>query len=222
MDGNFKKLIRFLIVLAAAVLITWCWNAIKHKVGMSLFLSGYTNILYVPIATAASTAFLLLVVWFYHRWIAPLGLGNAFQRKSILPALAILAISLTDMVYTHLMGYEYDKWLTGAFELPIWLLLFVMLSAFVLLPLGQEIIYRGICLNVFRTSKPWTIWAGTIILTIVFYRPTWTVDTLFLFVESCLFALTFTWARIMSGGLLLPVLLHIFAAVLGASLIHLF
>ena len=91
----------------------------------------------------------------------------------------------------------------------------MFITILVLAPVGEEILFRGVLLNVFRTTHAWTLWVGVVIISLVFASVHSQYQNLSTLAEMVALSGIFAWARIRSGGLLLPILLHSFASVLG-------
>ncbi|MHA0514963.1 lysostaphin resistance A-like protein, partial [Escherichia coli] len=75
--------------------------------------------------------------------------------------------------------------------------------------------FRGIMLNVFRSRYCWTMWLGALITSLLFVAAHSQYQNLLTLAELFLVGLITSVARIRSGGLLLPVLLHMEATTLG-------
>ncbi|WP_169782574.1 CPBP family intramembrane glutamic endopeptidase, partial [Escherichia coli] len=75
-------------------------------------------------------------------------------------------------------------------------------------PLNEETLFRGIMLNVFRSRYCWTMWLGALITSLLFVAAHSQYQNLLTLAELFLVGLITSVARIRSGGLLLPVLLH--------------
>ncbi|EMV3983133.1 CPBP family intramembrane metalloprotease, partial [Escherichia coli] len=93
-----------------------------------------------------------------------------------------------------------------------------LLAVFILAPLNEEILFRGIMLNVFRSRYRWTMWLGALITSLLFAAAHSQYQNLLTLAEMFLVGMITSAARIRSGGLLLPVLLHMEATVLGLLL----
>ncbi|ELE46853.1 hypothetical protein A1U5_00005 [Escherichia coli KTE66] len=94
-----------------------------------------------------------------------------------------------------------------------------LLTIFILAPLNEETLFRGIMLNVFRSRYSWTMWLGALITSLLFVAVHMQqYQNLLTLVGIFLVGLITSAARIRSGGLLLPVLLHMEATVLGLLL----
>ncbi len=70
-------------------------------------------------------------------------------------------------------------------------------------------------LNVFRSRYCWTMWLGALITSLLFVAAHSQYKNLLTLAELFLVGLITSAARIRSGGLLLPVLLHMEATTLG-------
>ncbi|WP_224771669.1 CPBP family intramembrane glutamic endopeptidase, partial [Citrobacter freundii] len=73
-------------------------------------------------------------------------------------------------------------------------------------------------LNVFRSRYNWTMWLGALITSLLFAAVHMQYQNLLTLAEMFLVGLITSAARIRSGGLLLPVLLHMEATALGLLL----
>ncbi|WP_258307694.1 CPBP family intramembrane glutamic endopeptidase [Pantoea ananatis] len=91
----------------------------------------------------------------------------------------------------------------------------MFITIIVLAPVGEEILFRGVLLNVFRTTHAWTMWVGVVIIALLFTSFHSQYQNLSTLAEMMALSAIFAWARIRSGGLLLPILLHSFASILG-------
>ena len=93
--------------------------------------------------------------------------------------------------------------------------LLTLLTIFILAPLNEETLFRGIMLNVFRSRYCWTMWLGALIMSLLFVAAHSQYQNLLTLAELFLVGVITSAARIRSGGLLLPVLLHMEATTLG-------
>jgi membrane protease YdiL (CAAX protease family) len=89
------------------------------------------------------------------------------------------------------------------------------LAILVLATLSEEILFRGVLLNVFHTSRPWTLWVGVVNVALIFATVHSQYRDMSTLAEMMALSAIFAWARIRSGGSLLPVLLHALSSVLG-------
>lgn len=203
-------------VITAAAIIYWLWYAIMMFAGTWAWFHlpyGY----HLIVQHLAGCIFLLCVSIVYHKRIAPLGLGCVRQRSSVLPAIAVLAVYTIEFAYGRLTGQQPEQWVVEQLHQPLWQLISFFITILVLAPIGEEILFRGVLLNVFRTTHSWTLWAGVVIIALVFASIHKQYENLSTMAELLLLAVIFAWARLRSGGLLLPILLHSFAAILGSS-----
>lgn len=201
-------------VIAAALAIAWLWLLIMGKAsywttlffGKSYHLQG---------AHLASCVFLIVTGLVYHRWIAPLGIGRITLRASIAPAIAMFALYTTEHAYNQLTGQPVETWMIDLLNQPFWPLLTTFIVILTVVPLGEEILFRGVLLNVFRTTGRWTIWIGIAVIAIIFAKAHSQYQNLSTLLEMAAVSVICSWARLRSDGLALPVLLHIFAAILA-------
>lgn len=78
-----------------------------------------------------------------------------------------------------------------------------LLTIFILAPLNEETLFRGIMLNVFRSRYCWTMWLGALITSLLFVAAHSQYQNLLTLAELFLVGLITSVARIRSGGLLL-------------------
>ncbi|MCR1266992.1 CPBP family intramembrane metalloprotease [Escherichia coli] len=78
-----------------------------------------------------------------------------------------------------------------------------------------DYLQQCLMLNVFRSRYCWTMWLGALITSLLFVAAHSQYQNLLTLAELFLVGLITSVARIRSGGLLLPVLLHMEATTLG-------
>lgn len=213
--SRFKNPVAGVItVIVAALAIAWLWFVILGKASYWTTLHfGYSYHLLGE--HLAGCCFLIVTGIAYHRWVAPLGIGRVTLHGSIAPAVAVFAVYTIDYAYGKITGQPAESWVVELLNQPLWPLVSVFITILLLAPLGEEIMFRGVLLNVFRTSRPWTIWPGAIVIAVVFAAAHPQYRNLSTILELAALSVIFSWARLRSGGLALPVLLHSFAAVLA-------
>lgn len=201
-------------VIAAAAAIWWLWLAIMgHASSWAMLHLPYGY--HLMIQHLAGCLFLLFAALCYHRWIAPIGLGLVRQRDSILPAIAVLAVYTIEFAYGKLTDQPQETWVVNLLNQPFAQLVTVFITILVLAPVGEEIMFRGVLLNVFRTTQAWTLWAGVVIIALIFASVHTQYQNMSTLLEMMALSAVFAWARQISGGLALPALLHTFASILA-------
>lgn len=207
---NLKKLNE----AAVAVAIACVWFVVMSKVGdWALFNLPLGYNLFVQHLTGV--AVLLAVIPPYHRWMASLEWGRAWQRTSLLPAVAVLAVYSLEHVFAKFTGQPPETWVEEVLSRPPWQLLSVFVTILLLGPVSEEIVFRGVLLNLFRTSRPWTLWAGIVFTALLFAAVHPQYHHLSTLIELMSLSLIYGWARLRSGGMALPILLHSFSSALA-------
>lgn len=220
-DGNMahirKAMLQTTIALVAGILIAWGWFKILDHSAIWAIFNGYGKF-YLAAEHLAGALFLLAIIVPYHRWIAPLRIGRVFQRSSVMPALAVIVVYLVVYGYDKMTGQPQEKWVDALLNRPMEELAAIYLTIFILAPFSEEIVFRGVLLNVFKTSRTWTTWAGAIAIGLFFAYIHQQYDNASTLVEMMAIACIFAWARMRSGGLLLPMLLHSLSACIAVVL----
>ncbi|HAT7610296.1 TPA: CPBP family intramembrane metalloprotease, partial [Citrobacter freundii] len=152
-----------MVVVLTAVVVLWAWLNIL-RVASGWMSNGY----HLMSQHLAGAVFLLVVLLPYHLFIAPIGFGRIWQRASVLPAVAVLAVYTIEFGYEQLMGQPPEIWVKQLLMLPPLQLASVFFTILILAPVSEEIMFRAIMLNVFRTSRAWTLWAGVVIIALLF------------------------------------------------------
>lgn len=201
-----NKVFGSVFVIIAAIVICLGWSAVM----MFMILRGPLPYRIVWM-WFAGLVFLLVMVFPYHRWVAPISLGHVWTRRSVGPLLAVVAIFAAQYGYGKLTHQHHDQWSLDVPGQPLWSLLLIFLVIF---PLTEEIMARGFLLNIFRTSRPWTLRAGVVVISLL-YAGGYAHYPGSVLAEMIALSCTFGWARISSDGLLLPVLLNTLVSLLG-------
>lgn len=212
---NYKKSVfQTLIVLIAAIVITLGWfKVVGHASNWALF-HGYANY-YLMVSHLAGMLFLLVLVAPYHFWVAQIGVGNIWQRSSLLPTLAVVVVYFAEYSYSKLTGAGQEKYVQELLSKPPEQILALFLTILILAPVSEEIVFRGVLLNIFRSSRIWTLWVGVVIIALLFTYIHNQYQNISTFIEIFAISIIFAWARIRSGGLMLPILLHSMASMLA-------
>lgn len=207
-------------VITAAIAIVYLWWVILNTVGTWALLNAPAGY-HLLLQHLAGVVFLLAAIIPYQRWIAPIGFGHIWQRSSLSPAAAIFAVYFLDYSYSKLDGYSPETWVIDLLNQPLEQLISVFFTILLFAPIGEEIVFRGILLNVFRTSRKWTTWVGVVVIALLFAAIHTQYQKLSTFLEMMVLSAIFSWARMRSGGLALPVLLHAFASLLAVFFVWL-
>lgn len=172
-------------------------------------------------ATNGAAAFALAVLFLVHyrRQARSMFVGSILAKPLAIGAVAViaayglcgLAISVLQLPQENFMA----QLLAG---IAGWQLVIKIASVIVLPPIAEELFFRHYVLRLFpyQKSTAWK-WIAVIITSASFAAihiqyGNWSTVVL-IFAVSCIFAV----ARIVSGGLLVPILLHMLAEVVGLS-----
>lgn len=197
-------------VIIAAIVIFLVWYKVIEYVGIKASLEYHLILTHL-----AGVIFLMVTVFQYHKWIAPIGIGHIRQPLSVLLATAVTAIYIIEFIYNKFTHQPPETWFFDVLNIPKWPLICNLFTFFILAPVGEEILFRGILLNLFITNKTWTTWVGVVLTSLLFTAIHQQYHNTITFFEIMVFAVIYAIARIRSKGLLLPILLHSFTCVLG-------
>ncbi|NCG53669.1 type II CAAX prenyl endopeptidase Rce1 family protein [Serratia fonticola] len=211
-----NKYLQFLLVLVSAWAIIWG----------TLFVMGQAVLLYgegqhAMFASHGVVFIYLLPVFFaYRRWVAPLPVFGQLRNVGapwLVGAMAVLYIAeytwgkATGQPTEAFVATLYDsKALAGVITTTV--------TIFVLAPLNEETLFRGFMMNVFHSRHRWTLWLGAVLTSLLFAVVHSQYQNLSTLAEMFLVGMITSMARMRSGGLLLPVLLHMEATGLGLLL----
>ena len=139
---------------------------------------------------------LLCVFLVYRRWIAPLPVVGQLRNVGV-PWLvgAMAVVYIGEFLLGKVLALPAEPFMAKLF--------------------ADKSIPDGIMLNVFRSRYCWTMWLGALITSLLFVAAHSQYQNLLTLAELFLVGLITSAARIRSGGLLLPVLLHMEATTLG-------
>ncbi len=153
----------------------------------------------------------------YRRWIAPLPVVGQLRNVGVpwlVGAMAVVYVGV--FLLGKALALPAEPFMTKLFaDKSIPDVILTLLTIFILAPLNEETLFRGIMLNVFRSRYCWTMWLGALITSLLFVAAHSQYQNLLTLAELFLVGLITSVARIRSGGLLLPVLLHMEATTLG-------
>ncbi|WP_211029400.1 CPBP family intramembrane glutamic endopeptidase [Aeromonas dhakensis] len=202
------------MLLAAAVVTVgaWWWGLIQVS---SWAVDNNFADYHLFLEHLAGVFFLLIVVVPYQKWIATLGVGHVLHRNSVLPSVAVLVVYLSDYWYSKYTNLPPESWVVDLLNQPYLQLLSVFFTILVLAPISEEILFRGILLNIFFESRVWVFWAGVVLMAIIFSAIHPQYQHVNTFLQLMALSAIFSWARLRSGGLMLPILLHSLASLLA-------
>lgn len=211
-----NKYLQFMLVLLAAWAIAWG----------ALFVMGQTVLLYglgknvMFFSGCAVLVYLLCVFLVYRRWVAPLPVVGQLRNVGALWLVGAMAVVYVgEFLLGKVLDLPAEPFMTKLFaDKSIPDVILTLLAVFILAPLNEETLFRGIMLNVFRSRYRWTMWLGALITSLLFAAVHMQYQNLLTLAEMFLVGLITSAARIRSGGLLLPVLLHMEATALGLLL----
>lgn len=211
-----NQYLQFMLVMLAAWGISWgarfvMEQAVLHGEGKN----------YLFFSHGAVLVYLLCVFLVYRRWIAPLPVVGQLRNVDVswlVGAMAVVYVS--EFLLGKALALPVEPFMTKLFaDKSIPDVILTLLTIFILAPLNEETLFRGIMLNVFRSRYSWTMWLGALITSLLFVAVHMQqYQNLLTLVGIFLVGLITSAARIRSGGLLLPVLLHMEATVLGLLL----
>jgi membrane protease YdiL (CAAX protease family) len=202
------KVFGSMLVIVAAIVIFFGLSAVMMSVAAMIPFQHQIMLMYL-----AGMIFLLAILFPYHRWVAPTGPGHVFRRMSVGLLLAVVAICFIGFMYEDMTHHLREHSGRDMLSLPLWQMLLGVLLSLAFEPITEEIMVRGFLLNVFRTSHPWTIWAGAVFISLL-YAGVYSQYSVNARAEIMMLSFIFCGARISSDGLLLPVLLHSLTAIL--------
>lgn len=208
-----NQYLQFMLVMLAAWGISWGARFVMEQ-AVLLYGSG-KNYLFFSHDTVLM--YLLCVFLVYRRWIAPLPVVGQLRNVGVpwlVGAMAVVYVGV--FLLGKALALPAEPFMTKLFaDKSIPDVILTLLTIFILAPLNEETLFRGIMLNVFRSRYCWTMWLGALITSLLFVAAHSQYQNLLTLAELFLVGLITSVARIRSGGLLLPVLLHMEATTLG-------
>ncbi|ASQ56180.1 MULTISPECIES: CPBP family intramembrane glutamic endopeptidase [Enterobacteriaceae] len=201
-----NQYLQFMLVMLAAWGISWGARFVMEQ-AVLLYGSG-KNYLFFSHGTVLM--YLLCVFLVYRRWIAPLPVVGQLRNVGVpwlVGAMAVVYVGV--FLLGKALALPAEPFMTKLFaDKSIPDVILTLLTIFILAPLNEETLFRGIMLNVFRSRYCWTMWLGALITSLLFVAAHSQYQNLLTLAELFLVGLITSVARIRSGGLLLPVLLH--------------
>ncbi len=109
--------------------------------------------------------YLLCVFLVYRRWIAPLPVVGQLRNVGVpwlVGAMAVVYVGV--FLLGKALALPAEPFMTKLFaDKSIPDVILTLLTIFILAPLNEETLFRGIMLNVFRSRYCWTMWLGALI-----------------------------------------------------------
>ena len=208
-----NQYLQFMLVMLAAWGISWGARFVMEQ-AVLLYGSGKN---YLFFSRGTVLMYLLCVFLVYRRWIAPLPVVGQLRNVGVpwlVGAMAVVYVGV--FLLGKALALPAEPFMTKLFaDKSIPDVILTLLTIFILAPLNEETLFRGIMLNVFRSRYCWTMWLGALITSLLFVAAHSQYQNLLTLAELFLVGLITSVARIRSGGLLLPVLLHMEATSLG-------
>lgn len=154
----------------------------------------------------------------YIRYVGPLPLGKLKSSGAHWHVLALIVLYLGEWAFEKITGAPQELFMATIFAKPLPGIITTCLVIFLIAPLNEEIIFRGLILNIFTLGGRRLFWLGACVSSALFmlahsqYQQTSTL------IEMFAVGMILCSARRHSGGMLLPVLLHILAAIIAVIL----
>ncbi|MDE1483073.1 CPBP family intramembrane glutamic endopeptidase [Xenorhabdus bovienii] len=219
MNLSWRQVMRFLILLLSPVIVECIAIAIAYVVDNLPFFDWYWQFQYwyyrVFILCLTMTIVVLFLAWPYRRWVADLPLGHLRNFSSLWLAIGVVVLSLT----FYRFGVYYLIPTEHMLAWPQYQSLWVYLALVLFRPVAEEIIFRGMLLNAFKSERPWTLWIGALISALIFAGISLQSPHISSFVQYFIMGILLAIARIRSGGLLLPILLNMEATLIAVIIL---
>jgi len=154
------------------------------------------------------------------RYFQGLGGRGAISRRAYVTGLtAVAALYAISEIIEWVQGIPLEPWLSFVTNADLSQLIFIALLAIVVAPISEELAFRHFLLAAlpFKRNRFYTVSAvlvGATVFMLMHSYEFWVTNVLMF-----LLAVVFAIARIKTGGLLLPILLHGAAGALGMTII---
>lgn len=203
--------------LFAAVVIAAGAYKLLHYMASFIMLNGYwDHSLFLQ--HGAILLLLGIVMPVYLRFVGPLPLGKIKHCGALWHVLAVVALYTGEWLFEKVTGVPQEAFTATIFAKPAMGIISTCLVIFLIAPINEEIIFRGLILNVFTLGGRWVFWLGALVSSTLFMLMHGQYQHISTLVELFAVGMIFCSARRHSGGLLLPALLHILAAVIAVIL----
>ncbi|MDR7342034.1 membrane protease YdiL (CAAX protease family) [Pantoea alhagi] len=203
-------------LVAAIVIAAGAYNLL-HYMASFVISNGYWN--HSLFLQHSAILFLLAIVMpVYLRFVGPLPLGKIKQCGARWHALAIAALYIAEWLFEKVTNVPQETFMITIFAKPALGIFSTCLIIFLIAPINEEIMFRGLILNVFTQRGRRVFWMGALVSSTLFMLMHSQYQQISTLVEMFIVGMIFCSARWYSGGLLLPILLHIQAAVIAVIL----
>lgn len=167
--------------------------------------------------TAVAIVLMLFLTLVCKKFYIGFKLGYIPSKTALKYMAALFFVYLSFSVLGHLLERPKENFVTTIFDGDLLTKIQIALTIFLLAPVGEEIVFRGFLLNPFGQCKIKIQVIVAIVFSLIFsflhtqYTDPLTISSLFFF------SFIASIARFKTGGLLLPIILHIEAAVLAVT-----
>lgn len=162
--------------------------------------------------------FAIISLFIYSRFYADIKLGKIKDKISIKFIFYIFLLYFLFSVSGNLFGSPKEEFTTNIFNVSIYGKIATAFTIFLIAPIAEEIIFRGFLLIPFIKYGKLFQLAGIILISLLFAYLHKSQYQLFTLIQLFLFSVILSFARLKSGGLFLPIILHIEAAFLAVLL----
>lgn len=210
MNDTQNKTIQILISLVIG--FVW-WKVCEYSLLLGIREGYRATLLFY--SQAFGLIALYSMIFLLKGYLAPLKLGNAFTRKSLPPTIAIIVTVLIGSAYIYVTNQKLEPAFIPLLQGSFFGLIPTILTFLILSPIAEEVLFRGIIINPLSSNSIYYWFAATAISVAFSIYST----DLYVYKSSIIiyfiYLMIFYWARLVSGGILLPLLLHIGVATVG-------
>lgn len=187
---------------------------------VALLLERPTTTTTITVQHVTGIAILVPAFFWQRRCYAGVSFKGAFSRKDCMIGLAmVIAAYVFTEAANFIQGVPLEPWLGFLSEASPAELVSIALVVIVVVPISEELAFRHFFLSVVPFNRGGTYMVVAVLLTAALF--TWMHSYEYWATNALMFvlAIIFAAARIKSGGLLLPIILHGSASATGLSII---
>ena len=165
----------------------------------------------------AGTILLVLLLIPFSRFIFPVTVRNEHWKgkDAVILGLAIVILYVVVAMLENYLGTGTEAFVERLKSYKGMAFLSTCLTIFLLAPVGEELLFRGILLSPFTHGSRALQVIGILITSSIFLALHMQYNFLLTHIELFVCAVIFCIARIRSGGLVLPIALHILASIMA-------